>query len=140
MVTEINSKTFERRVQDTTMPVVVEVWAPWCGPSKAMAPILEAVAKKYAGKVQVFKLNADNNQELVKQLTVIGIPTVLFYSHGKLVDRKTGLQSEQAIIARLEPLLALTPVEAANREMTGLIRWPGWLITLFKPKNVPPAP
>jgi thioredoxin-like negative regulator of GroEL len=105
-----------------------------------MAPILEAVAKKYAGKVQVFKLNADNNQELVKQLTVIGIPTVLFYSHGKLVDRKTGLQSEQAIIARLEPLLALTPVEAANREMTGLIRWPGWLITLFKPKNVPPAP
>jgi thioredoxin 1 len=135
MIAEINSKSFERQIQNSKTPVVVEVWAPWCGPCKAMAPALENVAKNYTGKIQVLKLNADNNQELLKQLKVIGIPTMLFYSHGKLIDRKTGMQSEQAIINRLEPLLELTPAEAADREITGLLRWPRWVSKLFKSKN-----
>lgn len=127
MVTEISGKNFETKVLKANKPVLVEVWAPWCGPCKAMAPILENVAKEFNGKAQVIKLNADKNPELVKQYKVMGIPTLLFFSHGKLVDRKTGVQSEDAIARRIQPLLDLSAEEAARREVTGLVKWPAWL-------------
>jgi thioredoxin 1 len=96
-----------------------------------MAPVLENVALEFKGKAQVIKLNADNNPELVRQFKVMGIPTLLFFSHGKLVDRKTGAQSEQAIARRLTPLLELSAEEASSREVTGLIKWPAWIGRFF---------
>jgi thioredoxin-like negative regulator of GroEL len=89
-----------------------------------MAPVLEDVSKQIAGQAVVVKLNAEQNQELVRQYSVIGIPTLLFFSHGRLVDRKTGLQSAQAIARRLTPLLHFSADEAAGREITGLFRLP----------------
>jgi thioredoxin 1 len=127
MITEISAKKFEAKVLKADKPVLVEVWAPWCGPCKAMAPVLDNVAKEFNGKAQVIKLNADKNPELVKQFKVMGIPTLLFFSHGKLVDRKTGAQSEEAITRRMQPLLNLSAEDAARREVTGLIRWPAWM-------------
>lgn len=131
MVAEVNAKNFAARVLKAQQPVVVEVWAPWCGPCRAMAPVLEEVAREFAGKAQVVKLNADNNPELVKQFKVMGIPTLLFFSHGKLVDRKTGAQSGPAITHRLTPLLNLSAEEATGREITGLIKWPRWLAQIW---------
>ncbi|MCG3209436.1 MAG: hypothetical protein FOGNACKC_03061 [Anaerolineae bacterium] len=131
MVAEVNAKNFATRVLKAKQPVLVEVWAPWCGPCRAMAPVLENVAREFSGTAQVVKLNADNNPELVRQYKVMGIPTLLFFSHGKLVDRKTGAQPEAAITRRLTPLLNLTAEEASRQEITGLIKWPRWLDRVF---------
>lgn len=128
MVAEINAQTFEKKVLQARQPVLVEVWAPWCGPCKAMVPVLEKIAAEHTGQAQVFKLNADDNSELVKQFKVIGIPTLLFFAHGRLVDRKTGMQSEQAISRRLSPLFNYSADDAAQQEITGLFKMPfkGW--------------
>ncbi|GAB4422758.1 MAG: hypothetical protein Kow0031_00830 [Anaerolineae bacterium] len=127
MITEISGKNFEAKVLKANRPVLVEFWAPWCGPCKAMAPVLDSVAREFNGKAQVIKINADKNPELLRQFKVMGIPTLLFFSHGKLVDRKTGAQSAEAIARRLQPLLNLSADDAARREVTGLIKWPAWL-------------
>ncbi|RME76701.1 MAG: thioredoxin [Chloroflexi bacterium] len=124
MVQEISAKTFEQKVLKTGQPVLVEVWAPWCKPCQAMAPVLEAVAQKFKGQAHIYKLNADQNPDLVRQYRVMGIPTLLFFRHGRLVDRKMGLQDEPAITRRLTPLLEMSAETAAAQEITGLFRWP----------------
>lgn len=128
---QVNTRNFQARVLNAKRPVLVEVWAPWCGPCRAMTPVLNNVAQKFDGQAQVVKLNADNNRDLVQRYKVLGIPTLLYFSHGKLVDRKTGAQSEQAITRRLTPLLHFSAEEANRREITGLFRWPGWLARVF---------
>ena len=124
MVKEINAKTFDKVVLQAKRPVLVEVWAPWCGPCRAMAPVLETVATKFAGQAKVVKLNANQNRELVQQYKVIGIPTLLYFSHSRLVDRQTGAQTAAKIEQRLAPLLAFSAETAAKQEITGLFRWP----------------
>lgn len=124
MVVEVGSESFEKLVLAADKPVVVDVWAPWCGPCKVQAPIFAEAAQQFADEALFVKLNADDNQELVRQYKVMGIPTMLFFRHGRLVARKTGVQSAPAIAKRLSPLLTMTPEEAEKQEITGLFRWP----------------
>jgi thioredoxin 1 len=114
MVAKVTPATFETQVLKSSQPVVVEVWAPWCGPCRAMAPILEQAACQFTGQARFMKLNADEHPELVRQYKVLGIPTLLYFSHGRLVDRGTGLQSAEAIAKRLTPLLSLSAEAAAE--------------------------
>ena len=123
-VSNINGRTFQKAVVDSDQPVVVDVWAPWCGPCRARVPHFEAAAAQFQGRARFVKLNADENQELVRQYKIMGIPTMLFFSHGKLVDRKTGMQSTEAIAKRVEPLLKLDEEMAGAQEITGWFRWP----------------
>jgi thioredoxin 1 len=124
MIKEVNTDIFESNVLAEEQPVVVDVWAPWCGPCRMQAPIFAEAAEQFADDAVFVKLNADENQELVRQYKVMGIPTMLFFRHGRLVDRKMGVQSADAIAKRLSVLLTMTPEQAEKQEITGLFRWP----------------
>lgn len=86
-ITELNSITFKQFINNEYS--LIDVWAPWCGPCKLIAPIIDEISSEYVGKLSVGKLNADDNMELVKELGVRNIPTLLFYKNGqKLLDNE----------------------------------------------------
>ena len=129
MIQKLNANSFNKKVLQATEPVVVDVWAPWCGPCRAMEPEFEAAAKTFNGQVRFFKLNADDNPDLVRQYNVMGIPTTLYFRHGKLVARKTGVQSADAIARKLKPLFDMSAETATKQEITGLFARPKrWLL------------
>jgi thioredoxin 1 len=90
----VTDDAFEKTVLQSTVPVIVDFWAPWCGPCKMVAPTLEKLAKEYEGKLVVAKVNTDENQMWAGQYGVQGIPTMLFVSGGKIVHRQTGALPE----------------------------------------------
>ncbi len=88
---------FEQKIASARQPLVVEFWAAWCGPCKVMNPILKAASAQYRGQVELLKINADESPELLQQLKVFSIPTLLVYQQGKVVYRKVGAQPAAAI-------------------------------------------
>jgi thioredoxin 1 len=93
----VSDAAFEQTVLKSTTPVIVDFWAPWCGPCKMVAPILDKLAKEYAGKVLVAKVNTDDNPEWAQKYGVQGIPTMLFISGGKIVHRQVGALPERML-------------------------------------------
>jgi thioredoxin 1 len=90
----VTDDAFEKTVLQSTIPVIVDFWAPWCGPCKMVAPVLDKLAKELAGKVIVAKVNTDEDQQWAGQYGVQGIPTMLFIAGGKIVHRQTGALPE----------------------------------------------
>jgi len=88
---------FNRILKTSKMPVVVEFWAPWCGPCKMMAPSLNKVSQEFNGEVKLMKVNADESSDLLRSLKVMSIPTILAYRQGELVMRKAGAQPESVL-------------------------------------------
>ena len=88
---------FEKVVLQSEIPVVVDFWAPWCGPCKMVAPILDKLAKEYSGKVLIAKVNTDENPEWAQKFNVQGIPTMLFVYDGKIVHRQMGALPEPTL-------------------------------------------
>ncbi len=88
---------FNRIIRTSRVPVVVEFWAPWCGPCKIMAPALKETSQKFEGKVKLVKVNADESQELLRSLKVMSIPTVMAYRNGEMVFRKAGAQPSSVL-------------------------------------------
>ena len=93
----VTDSAFEKSVLQSSLPVIVDFWAPWCGPCKMVAPILEKLAKEYSGKVIVAKVNTDENPEWAGKFGVQGIPTMLFVSGGKVVHRQVGALPERML-------------------------------------------
>ncbi|MEJ5314002.1 MULTISPECIES: thioredoxin [Anaerolinea] len=93
----VTDAAFEKTVLQSSLPVIVDFWAPWCGPCKMIAPVLEKIAKEYAGKVIVAKVNTDENPEWAMKYGIQGIPTLLFFSNGKIVHRQVGALPERAL-------------------------------------------
>ena len=102
----VSDQAFEKVVLHSQVPVLVDFWAPWCGPCRMVAPTLEKLAGEYAGKALVAKVNTDDNAEYAMQYGVQGIPTLLFVRGGQEVDRIVGAAPYAMIKQRLEAVLS----------------------------------
>ena len=105
MSEELMDSDFEQKVLKAPEPVLIDFWAPWCGPCRMLSPIIEKLGEEYKGKVKVFKLNTDDNSDTAMKYRVQAIPTLLFFKAGQLVEHLVGAQPEKEIRNRLESLL-----------------------------------
>jgi thioredoxin 1 len=100
---EVSDATFKEVIQNSL--VVVDCWAPWCGPCRMVAPVIEEMARDYAGRILFGKLNVDENQEVAMQYQIMSIPTLLVFKNGKLVDRIVGAMPRQMLEPRITKYL-----------------------------------
>ena len=99
--TELTDATFEQEVLKSTMPVLVDFWAAWCGPCKMIAPIVEELATEYDGKLKIGKVDVDNNQKIAMQYGIRSIPTLLVFKGGKVVDQIVGAAPKKTLVEKL---------------------------------------
>ncbi len=102
---DVTDGTFRREVLAIAGPVLVDCWAPWCGPCRMVAPILDELASQYAGNVRIAKLNVDENPQTASSYSIQSIPTMLLFRGGKLVDRLVGAHPKQTIEERLAAVM-----------------------------------
>ncbi|OGR66278.1 MAG: thioredoxin [Elusimicrobia bacterium GWB2_63_22] len=103
---QVTDANFEAEVIKSPLPVLVDFWAPWCGPCRMVGPVIDELAKEYAGKVKVCKLNTDENQDTAGKYQISAIPTMLLFKGGKLVEQLVGLQPKEELKKHLDELLA----------------------------------
>ncbi|HEV2125154.1 MAG TPA: thioredoxin [Chloroflexota bacterium] len=101
-VTEVTDQTFETSVIQSDKPVLVDFWAPWCGPCRAIAPIVEELSKEYEGKVAFAKMNTDDNQRTAMKFGIMAIPTLLLFRGGNEVARITGVQPKASLKKQID--------------------------------------
>ena len=124
----MNLIDFEKRVSTNKIPIIVDLWAPWCGPCRAMEPAFKQVSQKYLERVEVIKINADESPEILKHLGVMGIPTVIGFAGGKEILRRTGAQSaagldilfDAALNQRRLAIIPPAPIDRLIRSAAGL--------------------
>jgi thioredoxin 1 len=97
-IKSVTDESFAADVLSSPRPVIVEYWAPWCGPCRQVGPVLEAIAVEYAGKVDVVKLNTDENPETMRRSGVMAVPTINLFSGGEVVKQVIGARSKSALL------------------------------------------
>lgn len=112
----VTDAAFEETILKSSLPVIVDFWAPWCGPCKMVAPILDKIAREQAGKLVVAKVNTDENPEWATRFGVQGIPTMLFVANGKLVHRQVGALPEGMLREVLGQFIEVTKTAAPEVE------------------------
>ncbi len=104
MAMDIDDQSFEQEVIKSDLPVVVDFWAPWCGPCRTMAPVVDKLSEEYKGKVKFCKLNVDDNRTMANKYQVMSIPMLLFFKKGEVVDQSLGAVSEKALKSKIQVL------------------------------------
>jgi thioredoxin 1 len=105
-VHEVSDATFDQEVLQSELPVLVDFWAVWCGPCKAIAPIIDGIATTYAGKLKVAKVNVDENGATPSRFGIRGIPALLLFKGGKVADQVVGFVPQDVIEGKIKRLLA----------------------------------
>lgn len=105
-VTEVTDDSFQAEVIESEVPVLVDFWAPWCGPCRMVAPVVEEIAKEKADALKVVKLNIDENQQTAMSFGVMSIPTLMVFRHGQQVKTVIGAYPKNKLEAEIEPALA----------------------------------
>ena len=101
----VNDKNFDEEIKNAKLPVLVDFWAEWCGPCKQIGPMLEEIAESKQGKLKIFKINIDDNPNTPQKFGVRGIPTLMLFKDGNLVDTKVGSLPRASLESWLEPNL-----------------------------------
>ncbi len=104
-ILELTTSSWEKEVLNSKGVVMVDFWAPWCGPCRIIAPTIEELAKEYADKVKVGKLNTDENPEIATRYGIMGIPTIMFFKDGQRVDQIVGVVPKSTLKSKLDNLL-----------------------------------
>ncbi len=104
MEVKITSENFES-YKNGTLPLVVDLWATWCGPCRMVGPIISELAEEYDGRVVIGKCDVEEEEEIAAQLRVVSIPTILFFKNGELVDRHVGAAPKAVLDAKIKALL-----------------------------------
>lgn len=104
-VKEISDNDFDSEVLQSDIPVLVDFWAPWCGPCKSIAPVLEDVAGDYAGKIKIVKINVDENPKSPHSYDVRGIPNLVFFKGGKVVERVVGAVPKDQLVTVVQKVV-----------------------------------
>ena len=104
-VVELSDTNFEQEVTRSTTPVLVDLWAAWCGPCRLIAPVVEEMAGTYQGKIKMSKVNVDDYPQLAAQFRVMNIPTLLLFKGGKEVDRIVGVVPKEELTRRIERVI-----------------------------------
>ena len=104
----INEASFEKAVLQSPIPVLVDFWAPWCGPCKMIAPVLDEIAKENGDRFRVAKVNIDDDPALMQRYQIRGVPALLFFNGGELRDQIVGVAAKKAIVEKLEALAGNT--------------------------------
>lgn len=99
---ELTDENFQKEVIESTVPVVVDFTAPWCGPCRMLAPIVEELARSFDGRVKIGKVNIDDNPQIASKYGIISIPTLLFIKNGNIVDQHTGLLAKEPLRKKIE--------------------------------------
>jgi thioredoxin 1 len=105
-IKEVDEKTFQSEVLESDIPVLVDFWAPWCGPCQMVAPMLEAVAEKMGDKLKVVKLNTDENMNTAQNYEIMAIPSLLIFKEGNVIERIVGVQPQPQLEAKLQEIIA----------------------------------
>jgi thioredoxin 1 len=105
-IKEVDEKTFQSEVLESDIPVLVDFWAPWCGPCQMVAPMLEAVAEKMGDKLKVVKMNTDENMNTAQNYEIMAIPSLLVFKKGEVVERIVGVQPQPQLEAQLQEIIA----------------------------------
>lgn len=102
---EVTDKSFEQEVLNSDVPVLVDFWAPWCGPCRMVAPVVEEIADQYEGQIKVVKLNTDDNPQVASQYGIRSIPTLMIFKDGQKVDMVVGAVPKTTLANTLEKYL-----------------------------------
>lgn len=105
-VKETTDTNFESDVLKSDLPVLVDFWAPWCGPCKAIAPVLDELAKEYSAKIKIIKINVDDNPRSPTNYSVKGIPSLIFFKKGQVVEQIRGAVAKDVLVKAIEKVVA----------------------------------
>ncbi len=104
-VIELTDATFDETISSSDVPVLVDFWAPWCGPCKMLLPVIHELADEYAGKVKICKVNTDEDREAAVEYAINAIPTMILFNGGQIAKKWVGMTTKKDIVAELDQLI-----------------------------------